>query len=258
MKKVDTQETFATDIVKLYTQFHPSKKPNSIVIQPRWSIADEFGECILKPELQTAYEKMYLRFYEMMSLHKGGILSEHIVIPKTVDEEISRRTKNEMIRGILGFGGVIKTPKNIDISQNFKYEATPMGKLDFATIASHVNQDADLSKQAMEGGGSQPNGPNPFTGLSPLMNEQSDSKLKDRLSEIYKKTIKDVNFVLFGKDPETYNIVFNKPDSLMMNQDAKDEVNRNKRKEEQVKNGRADKALGKGSGEQSDRKSRGY
>lgn len=254
-----TEESFAEEIVPLYTQHNTNKNlMNSVVIQPRWNISEPFGECILKAELQTAYEKMYLRFYEMLSLHKGGILSETYVLPKNVDTSIVNRTKEEIVRGMAGYGKVILVPPNTDLNKQYSYNNVVMGKLDFATIASHINQDADLSKQAMEGGGAQPNNPNPFSGLSPIMNEQSDKKLKDRLSEIYKKIIKDVNYVLFDKDPKTYDIEFNKPASIIEQQKAQDEINRNLKKEEHIKNGRPDKALGKGSGEQSDRKRRGF
>lgn len=239
-----------------YTQYAKrDKEINAVVVQPLRSQESPFGRPYALREIQTAYEKMYLRFYEMLYLHKGGVLSESYALPNNVTDRLIAQTKKEITRGMLGQGYVITLPKSIKLSDSFQHNAVQMQKLDtaFDKISTHINEDSILSKSKV--GGDTGSG---FAGLQPVQSSMDDKSVKEKCGIIFEKVIKDINYVLYGVDPRSYRVKFNEPESLgnqfnETNQDVRDEETRLGRKIEYGRKGDPKslaKAAGKGSGEQ--------
>jgi len=231
----------------------------AVVIQPLKSQQSPFGRPYALREMQTALEKMYLRFYELLYVHKGGVLSEGYVLPNNVSETVVNLTKAEMKRGMLGHGYVITVPKSIKLSDSFSHTATQMQKMDtvFDKISTHINEDSILSKNKV--GGETGSG---FAGLQPVQASQDDKVVRDKCGLVFEKVIKDINYALYGIDPRSYKVAYTDPQNELMagypededkDQDIRDEQGRLGRKIEYGRKGDPKslaKAAGKGSGEQ--------
>ena len=200
------KETFFTQYSeKTIAKDGSDKGRHCVVITLEPHLGLTFGRPYARRETQTALELLSLRFYETLSLHKGGILHEYITMPKLHDSTIAARIKEDVRRGMLSRGGVIQVPSKTDIGKVYQHNAVPMGKMEFDTINDHINQDSPLSKQKSTGdstGGG--------FGAVPIVAQEGDEDYTTEIQDLIAPVIKDVNYVFFGLDPKGYHIEFTK------------------------------------------------
>lgn len=220
----ETSEKFARTLVPFLTQFSEDKerpartgkgvvfdtsKRKCVIIQPISSIHTAFGEPYLVRQCQTALEKIYLRFYEMLFLHKGGV-HRTVAFQDTMDKStIKDKVILEAKRGMCSRGIVYSASSgpNKSIKDLVMISEQPIPNLDFATINTHISEDAMFTKQYIEGEAAT----GALGGSAPEVNQEEDTKKLSHYQRIMSKIIKDVNDVFFDLDPDLYEIEFNQP-----------------------------------------------
>lgn len=226
------QANFATEIVGFLTQHATDKvrphrflqtlNPNVSVSQavisrncvqcmpsPHPEYAD--GIPLLLTEAQTALEKLYLRFYELMFIHKGGI-NKTMVIPDGLPADVKKTAAKEYKRGMLSLGGIISI-KGVEVPQTFLVTETPIPDLRLDIINSHLSEDAKVSKQKIEGEAAS----GALGGQAPKVNQQEDDKTIQRLKPALAQFLKDIYDVFYGIDPKPYEIEFKEMEDEVVN-----------------------------------------
>lgn len=177
---------------------------NCIVIQPVPCIEDPYGQPYLYREEQTALEKLYLRFYEMLFLYKGGTnktVAFQDGASKTLKDYIVRETG----RGIQSRGTVISSTASTKPVGDMVFVAeSQIPDLKFDTINSHLSEDAQLTKQGVEGEAAS----GALGGQAPVINKSEDKDVKEALYPIIEQYIKHINYVFFDIDPLSYKVYF--------------------------------------------------
>lgn len=218
----DTGNAFANTYVGVLTQYTDDKirenrykmliddpdeiYRDAIVIQPIPSVRNPHGEVYLYRECQTASEKIHLRFYELLYIHKGGV-NITTVIPTGQTQDIKDNAVIQARRGMLSRGTVMEIQSGHPINDVMMLVQTPIPDLKFDTVNSHLSEDAKLTKQKIEGSAES----GALGGQSPIINKIQDEETKESLLLIMEKVIKDVNQVFFNLNPKSYRVEFNKP-----------------------------------------------
>lgn len=190
---------------KPITKDGDNKGRHCVVVQLVPDLALTFGKPFAIRECQTALEKLGLRFYETLSLHKGGMLHEYITIPKLHDTTIAENIKKDIKRGMMSRGGVIEIPSKLDIGKVYNHESVPLGKMDFDVISRHISEDSPVSQQKSTGANM-----GASIGPMPIVAQEGDEDYTTEMQDLIAPVIKDVNYVFFGKDPKGYHINFEK------------------------------------------------
>lgn len=180
---------------------------NCVVITPLFDMNEPFGKSCMYNEIITAIQKLYLRFYEMLYMFKGGV-DRNIVAPQS-DEDVMNPMLRSFQRGIQGLGFYLEVDsKDSDLNAKnvVQFNNTPMPNLPFSEIESHLNADAVLTQQGISGSAEGNN----MSATASVVNDINDTEVIQTFQLYLHKAIKDVNEVFFDVDPETYDIVFNR------------------------------------------------
>jgi len=92
----------------------------------------------------------------------------------------------------------------------FSVVETAIPNLPLEIVGRHINEDAVVSRQAIEGAAESGS----MGGEAPRVNQEEDIKIRQEHYNMFEKVIKDVNFVYYNLDPHSYEIEFNKPPEL--------------------------------------------
>jgi len=176
---------------------------DAVVIQPLPSIYSPYGDVYLYPETHTANEKIFLHQYEFATLHKGGVY-KFLAIPEGVDTTIKDSMISEMKRGINSRGQVLITPGGTPVAENVYLSESSIPDLHFDIINSHISEASKLTKQAVEGQAST----GALGGQAPIINRDEDMDTRKDIKNWVEETIKHINYVFYGVDPNEYDIFF--------------------------------------------------
>jgi hypothetical protein len=165
---------------------------------------DPHGRPLLLRECQTALEKLQLRFYEMLFLHKGG-KDRFLAFPNDIDTTHKNKIIQSLKRGILSMNLAIGV-ENVDkITEQLLINESPIPDLKFDIINTHLSEDAKMTKQEVEGEAAS----GALGGNAPDVNAKRDEKETTKLTIRLKEIFKDLYYVFRGKDPDSYEIFFN-------------------------------------------------
>lgn len=177
-----------------------------VVITPIFDMNVPFGRSAMYNEIITASQKLYLRFYEMLYIHKGGV-DKNVVFPAASDE-IRQKMMRYFSRGMLslGFYTEMNVQADINVQTGIKFDNVPMPTLPFSEIDSHLNSDGILTQQGISGTAEGNN----MSATASVTNDINDDEVVQTFQLYLHKVIKDINEVFFGADPDTYDVVFNR------------------------------------------------
>jgi len=168
-----------------------------VIVQPKSYVHDKFGISYLLIECETATQKIYLRSYEFAYLHKGGV-NRVIAFPEgSSKNDIKDTIVRETQRGIWSRGYVLSHNSARPVNELFLTSETQIPSLGFNEINSMISEDAQLTKQGVEGAAET----GALGGQAPQVNKEQDEKQLDSLLYICERIIRDINFVFFDKDP---------------------------------------------------------
>ncbi len=176
---------------------------NCVHIMPLPSILDVYGEPYLRIENQTALEKIALRAYEFAVLENGGV-KKFIALAASLDADSQSNLVTETKRGIKSRGTVLKINGGQKVSDLVLSQETAIPDLPFDIVNSHLSEDAQLSKQGVEGAAQT----GALGGQAPVQNARDDETAMLNLHPILEKIIADINDVYFQLDPDDYDIYF--------------------------------------------------
>jgi len=167
-----------------------------VVFQPYPDVHKIFGRPYLEVENETGLQKIYLRSYEFAFIHKGGV-NQVVVVPHTgskssLKDKVARNVENGLWSRGLVMDVTLKGDKSVNDLVLSKDTAIP--ELGFDRINSMVSEDAQLTKQRIEGTAET----GAMGGKAPVVNEKEDLVRLDSLLVMMDKTIRDVNEVFFG------------------------------------------------------------
>lgn len=173
-----------------------------VVIQPRPTVRNVFGEPMLEIELETAAQKKYLRSYEFAYLHTGGS-KKTTVVPNGVTSDVKDTVVKDTRRGIFSRGVVleVKAPSDQKTADMVLVATQEYPVLPFDRINSMVDQDAQLTKQTVEGSAET----GALGGKSPEINFKMDEISRDADFLMFEEIIRDINEVFF--DVPGYDII---------------------------------------------------
>jgi hypothetical protein len=231
LRREDTGSTYVNQIIGYLTQYAPVKdRPptnniaqileennnalelaktvtrNCIVIQPYRYPKLVYGKDLFRPLVKTALAKEYLRFYELLFVHKGGV-NRTVGFQQGLDKDIKDNIIAETRRGMLSRGTVMGSSSGKPISEQLLVVETQIPDLKFDTVNSHLSEDSKLTKQGVEGEAAS----GALGGSAPEVNAQEDTEYTKQLYTICEQAIKDINFTYFDLDPQTYDVYFTKP-----------------------------------------------
>jgi len=203
----DDTNAMNDQIIGVLTQYsdQPDKKArmggkesiyrDCVMFQPYPDVNTVYGRPYLEVENDTGLQKIYLRSYEFAFIHKGGV-NQVIAIP---NQGSKRDFKDQVVRnvscGILSRGLVMDVQLGSkSINELILTKDTAIPELGFDRINSMISEDAQLSKQRIEGTAET----GALGGEAPVVNQQQDLIQLDSLLIIMDKSIRDVNEVFFG------------------------------------------------------------
>lgn len=177
-----------------------------VVIMPQFDILQPWGKSVLYNEMISAIQKMYVRFYEMLYLHKGGV-DKNIVIPPA-RPDIKNTLLRTFGRGILNLGWVMEMDQDADLnaSQGVKFDNVSLPNLPFDVVDAHINSDGQLSQQGISGSSEANN----LSGTASIVSDINDNNVIKLYQSYLAQIIKDINDVFFSVNPNSYEIEFNK------------------------------------------------
>jgi len=176
-----------------------------VIVQPKNYVHDKFGIPYLLIECDTATQKIYLRSYEFAFLHKGGV-NRVIAFPEgSSKSDIKDTIVRETQRGIWSRGYVLSHNSARPVNELFLTSETQIPNLGFNEINSMISEDAQLTKQGVEGAAET----GALGGQAPQVNKEQDEKQLDSLLYICERIIRDINFVFFDKDPWKFKDIGN-------------------------------------------------
>lgn len=203
---------------------------NCVVLMPKPRYDSIYGHPYLHAELQTSLEKKYLRQYEMITLHKGG-MNRFVAFPENTDSDVKKNIVDECRRGMLSRGTVLSHTTGKPVSELFMIVENQIPDLKFDTINSHLSEDAEFTKQAIEGAAQS----GALGGSAPDVNQDSDDETLTTLYNTLEQMIKDINFVFYGKEQDSYKIHFKTPTIINSPQDDDDKSNNKNKSESKTK-----------------------
>lgn len=179
---------------------------NCIMFIPKPDLKEIYGIPFLFNEVIITIQKMYLRFYQMLYLHKGG-LNRMLFMPPA-KPEIKQSLERAMKRGFINLGEIIFMDMNDQLNaQNaIKYQETPTPIIPFEQIEYSINSEANMSQQNITGSAEG----NTLSGTAGIVSGINDSVTIKDYQMFMTRAIKDVNHILFDIDPNTYTITYNK------------------------------------------------
>lgn len=178
-------------------------KRNCVVVQPMPHVRHTHGKPFLKKECQTALEKIYLRFYELLFIHKGGV-NRTVGYPEGTNKSLKDNIVTATRRGMLSMGTVIGVQSNQNIRDLILVAESSIPDLNFEIINKHLSEEGKISRQKIEGAAES----GALGGVAPEVNDREDLKVKKGYFPIVEKVIKDINDVFYGLDPEGYDVRF--------------------------------------------------
>jgi hypothetical protein len=168
-----------------------------VLIQPKPSIHDIFGESVLQIECDTATQKVYLRGYEFAFVHKGG-MSKTIAINSDVDSTMKDSVMKDAKRGLWSRGLALFMKANSKpVNDQVLTAAEAIPNLNFTELNSMISEDSQLTKQKIQGAAES----GALGGQAPRVNQEEDDKIQDSLLFMVEKIIRDINYVFFGIEP---------------------------------------------------------
>ena len=187
---------------------------NAVQCMPRTHVNYPDGMPLLMKESQTALEKLYLRFYELMFVHKGGV-NKTMVIPDGLPKKVKVAAAKEYKRGMLSLGGIISVT-GVKVPDTFKELVTPIPDLHLDVINSHLSEDSKVTKQKIEGEAAS----GALGGEAPVVNKEEDDESVVRLKPILAEFLKDVYDVFFDIKSDDYEIEFKEEPDEVVGMDA--------------------------------------
>lgn len=184
-----------------------------ITPDPHW--ASVYGHPMLKRQLHAALGKIYLPFYAMLVLHKGGS-NRWAVIPDSTPDDYKRVVAREVTRGMLSRGMIIGY-KGQKLQDEFLINEFEIPGLNFEATNTFLSEDARTSRQDVEGAAET----GALGGSAPEVNERNDLRMRDELLMAIEKAIREANDVFFGfpaymlkngNIQPTYEIIFPQPE----------------------------------------------
>ena len=176
-----------------------------VVLMPEFDMLQPYGRSVLYSEIITAISKLYIRFYEMLYLHKGGV-DKNIVIP-TARPDIKAALLRSFSRGVLNLGWIMEMEqdKELNSSNAVKFDNVQMPNLPFDIVNAHLNEDGILSQQGISGSSEANN----LSGVASEVNDINDNNTIKLYQAYLVQIIKDINQTFYHVDPNSYDIVFN-------------------------------------------------
>jgi len=166
-----------------------------VVIQPLPNVRSVFGEPALKVEVDTSSQKKSLRTLEFAYLHMGGS-KRTVVAPSGTEDKVKDVIIKDIIRGIHSKGAYIEADMTAgtNINDMLIVADNPVQTLPFDVVDSHINADAQLSKQKIEGAA--PSGA--LGGQAPKIDMTMDEEQLDSYYFMFEQVLRDVYDVFFG------------------------------------------------------------
>jgi hypothetical protein len=179
----------------------------AVIFTPRKSITCAWGEPVMRKVIFVGLMKLFLRFYEFLYMHKGGVNTKLWAVNEGVDANSYKKVRNDIMRGLLSMGATVKLPQNSDLKEQFEYVETVCGAMDWEIWNSHLSEESFLPKQSVEGQAAT----GALGGEAPKVEKQEHDQTVTEWEVYARRLIKAINQRFFGKDPKEYEVVFNRP-----------------------------------------------
>ena len=177
-----------------------------VVIQPCRDVRRVYGQSRHRIEMDTAAQKKYLRSAEMIYVHHGG-KKRTIAAPSGGNSTVKDALVRDVQRGVFSAGVFLDIERlgNQSINDMVMVSETQSGPMPFADLNGMINEDAQLTKQSVQGAAES----GALGGQSPVVNERRDEVERDRLFLDMEEAIRAVNEVFFGIEQYTEEIKTN-------------------------------------------------